>query len=663
MPVGKLSFSRPAYIGMALLVLAIMAMLLFRMEDNYHIGLLLSACGLAWVGALPFCQWTRIDWILSLITVYELFSCCWAECMTPAILPAFYAVFCWTVYFLLRRILAEGSIFHVVVEGGLVPIGISLLLALGSFFVFRHSVLNAGFADTYHFRFLFRPLGYITNVWAEVLLILLGWVCLMRRYSAIFIFLCVLAMLFSFSRGAYISLGIYLLVGLLWMKTKREKIRLLAVSLAAIVLTACFLPQEMKTTLQMNSTISQRQSTEGRIDAAHAAWNAFRERPLLGYGNGNFTYAIDHAMNQDSTHAFTSFAPNIIVQLLVERGILGVMFYLLLTVVVLHFIWKHRQRSKSRIICCVLLALLAKEMTQATLLCVPFTFFMLYVFLAFLQSGEVVMEEKMERKASGYILPGVAIACFIVWNIPALQFMKPTPQLVNKAIEEMALYKNDGKTEHLNEAAKALEEASEKHLEDLQITYLQARLYCAKKEIGEAETLLNRLVAAYPKNSLYMVALSDVQYQQDKKEIALQSFVNAVRYMPRLLTSERIRRWKQTDTLFYQNLHNRLLLLRPAPGDTPSDYARYGYIARWCDDPSADTYLRKAVAALPNLATPWRLLGEEQKYRLLLLGAFRKELDTAKLLEEQELTDELMLEMAYSAKFKNWYGRKLITLQ
>lgn len=29
----------------------------------------------------------------------------------------------------------------------------------------------------------------------------------------------------------------------------------------------------------------------------------------------------------------------------------------------------------------------------------------------------------------------------------------------------------------------------------------------------------------------------------------------------------------------------------------------------------------------------------------------------------QELTDELMLEMAYSAKFKNWYGCKLVTLQ
>lgn len=84
----------------------------------------------------------------------------------------------------------------------------------------------------------------------------------------------------------------------------------------------------------------------------------------------------------------------------------------------------------------------------------------------------------------------------------------------------MVHYKADGKTEHLNKAEKALEEASERHPEDLQITYLQARLYCAKKEIGKAETLLNGMTTAYPKNSLYLVALSDAQYQQGKKELA-----------------------------------------------------------------------------------------------------------------------------------------------
>lgn len=32
------------------------------------------------------------------------------------------------------------------------------------------------------------------------------------------------------------------------------------------------------------------------------------------------------------------------------------------------------------------------------------------------------------------------------------------------------------------------------------------------------------------------------------------------------------------------------------------------------------------------------------------------------MLENAYLSDELMLEMAYSTKFENWYGCKLVTL-
>lgn len=656
MPASKLLFSRSVYTCMALLVLAVMTILLFRIDDTYHVCLLLLAGGLAWVGVMPFRQWTLIDSMLCLVTTYELVACGWAACLAPAIPAAFYSVFGLTVYFILRRISVNDYAFRLIREGSYLPIGVALLLAIGSFFVFRNSVLNVGFADTYHFRFLFRPIGYITNVWAEVLLILLGWICLVRRYTTVFIFLCIQCILLSFSRGAYIALSIYLLSGLLWIRPRQEKIRLLAISIAAIALTAYLFPKEIKTTLQMNRTVSQQQSTEGRIDATQAAWNAFCEHPLLGYGSNNFVYAIDHAMNQDSTRPYTSFAPNIIVQLLVEKGAFGIMLYVLLALSVWHFIWKHWQRTESRTMACILPALLVKDMTQATLLCMPFTLFMLYVLLAFLQKEKTAQEENVERKAASYILPGVALVCFVVWNVPALRSAGATPICVSKAFKEMECYKIDGKFQHLKDAEKALDKAAGRHPEDVQITYLRARVYLCGEEIDKAETLLKRLVTAYPKNSLYLVALSDAQYRQGKKEKALQSFVHAVRFTPRLLTNERIRIWQQEDILFYQELLHALSALKPGPGDSPSDYARYGYIACWCDNPSADEYLGKAVAALPNLATPWRLLGDENKYRLLLYGAFHKDLLSLELPLEEEMTDDLLFSRFYQAKFENWYG-------
>lgn len=127
--------------------------------------------------------------------------------------------------------------------------------------------------------------------------------------------------------------------------------------------------------------------------------------------------------------------------------------------------------------------------------------------------------------------------------------------------------------------------------------------------MDKAELWLNRLIMASPKNSLYLVALSDVQYQRGKKKVALQSFINVVRFTPRLLTNERIRIWKQNDPLFYRELCDKLLTLQPLAEDSPSDQK----------------------GPVPT----------EQP-------------------EEQGLTDERLFDRSYSAKFRNWYNGELI---
>lgn len=663
--VDNFIFPRPNYISMALLALLVMTMFLFRIEDHYQLCLLLMAGGLAWMGIMPLYRLSQIDMVLCLITAYELISCCWAVCLAPAVRMAFYYVFGLTVYFFLRYLQFNNRAVRVVCEGSYFPIAIALLLTISSFWIFRSSVLSAGFANTYHFRFLFRPLGYITNEWAEILLMLLGWICLVRRYSALFIFMCIEAILLSFSRAAYISLLIYLLGAFCWMKFRKDKIHLMIIGLLAVVLTFNFLPSEMKTTLQMNSTVSQRQSAKGRIDAIQAAWKVWSKHPLLGYGNGNFTYAIDHDLNQDSTRSYTSFAPNIMIQFLVEKGIIGITLYGILALVLIFFIWKHWCRHESRIVACILLAVFLKEMAQAILLCTSFTFVMLYVFFAFLQNGEkmVAGKENMKRTEVAYAISTIALIVFIVWNIPGLRAMEQTPKWVNKALVEMKLYELDKNRKHLYEAEVVLKKAIKANPDDLQIIYLQARSYLLRNETSQAEALFKKLVLDYPRNSLYLLGLSDVQYQQGKKEEALLSFINAVRFTPRLLTNKRIKVWKQDDTLFYEKLLSGLSGLKPILGATPIDYARYGYIARWCNNPIADTYLRQAIVGLPNLAIPWYLLGDNQKYKLLAFGAFQKNLKTDGLPKELEMTDELMLNKAYFAKFNEWYGCELETYQ
>lgn len=691
MPNNKLILSNNIFTTIAILLIVIMAMLLFQTEDKLQIGLLLITICLAVTYPLPFREWTLIDITLSLITAYDLASCLHADCSVPAIRSALLSIFCLTSYFLLRKLFRSERVTRIIQQGSYLSIGTALLLAVCTFFIFRQSVLNVGFQDTYHFRFLFHPLGYITNVWAEVLLILLGWVCLVRKYSGIFIFLTVLAILFSFSRGAYIALGVYMISWLLFVKPKRDKLRLLAVSIVAIILTGIFFPKEMRTTLLMNHTTSQQQSTEGRITATQAGWDAFRQHPLFGYGNGNYTFAVDQTLNQNSTYPYTTYAPNILIQLLIEKGIIGALLYLLLVLAVCLAIRKHRKQPESYMIGCIFLTLAVKEMAQATLLYTPFALFMVYVMLAFLQKEDIPAGKKGNVQiVSPYIIPGIAAFCYLGWITfvfvqdqnkayqqqsveawkkdqfrEAIRLMEQTgeqtPNLVNRGLLYMQYYRTTGNFTYRQTAEEIIEKASQQQPKDIQIRYLQACLYMDSKSLTKARLIAEELVAAYPKNSLYLAVLSDILYRQGEKEAALQPLVNAIRYTPRLLTGQRIQDLQQNDPVFYHSLQQRLSALTPSPTDSPTDYARLGYIARWCGNQSvAEDYLQKAVEDLPNLATPWHLLGDDNKYRLLLYGAFQKDLLSTELPEEKPMSDEMLFKMMYQPKFVNWYGGELL---
>lgn len=690
MPNNKLILPKNISTGIAILLIVIMAMLLFQTEDKLQISLLLLIASLTVIHPLPFRQWTVIDISLCLITVYNMVFCLYLGCSVPAIRSTLLSIFCLTSYFILRKLFSSERTTRIIQQGSYLPVAAALLLAVCSFFIFRQSVLNAGFQDTYHFRFLFRPMGYITNVWAEVLLILLGWVCLVRKYSGIFIFLTVLAILFSFSRGAYIALGVYMIIWLLFVKPKQEKIRLLAVSVVAIILTGVFFPNEMKTTLQMNHTTSQQQSTEGRITATQVGWDVFRQRPIFGYGNGNYTFAVDRTLNQDSTLSYTSYAPNILVQLLIEKGIIGTLLYLLLFLAVCRTILKRRKQPESYMIGCLFLALAVKEMAQATLLYTPFALFMVYVMLAFLQKEKVTVEEENRQTISAYTIPGIVACCYLSWLAfvflqdqnksyqqqsvaawekgqfaEAIRLMEQTgeqtPNLINRGLLYMQYYRETANPKFQQTAEEVLQKARLQQPEDIQIRYLQARLYIDNRALGKARQIAEELATNYPKNSLYLSALSDILYRQGEKEAALQPLVNAIRYTPRLLTGKRIRDLQQNDPVFYHSLQQHLSALTPSPADSPTDYARLGYIARWCGNQSvAEKYLRKAVEDLPNLATPWHLLGDDNKYRLLLFGAFQKDLLSTELPEEKDMSDDLLFKMAYQPKFANWYGGELL---
>ena len=619
--------------GIASMLVVLLALFLFKVEDPYKIGLLLVAGALWVLRPLPFREWSLLDGCVVALTLFDLCSCFYATCPIPALNAAFNSVYMLTVFFVCRRLFANESALQIFRVGSLFPIGAALLLAVCSFLVFRRSVQEAGFEDTYHFRFLFSPLGYITNIWAEVLLMLSGWISLMRRWVLPLQLVCLVAILLSFSRGAYIALAVYLLLALFFFP-KTEKLRLLLPAGMAILLVVVLLPKEFNTTLQMDQTASQQQSTQSRITATEAAWHVFKERPLLGYGNRNYMYAVDPLLGQDSTKPFTSIAPNLPVQLLVEKGIVGTLLYLFVGIVVGRILWRYRKRTDSRIIAATWLAIFVKDLAQATWLNTPFLLFVSYILWAYLQRYETITTETSRL---AYLIPGIALTVFIGWNIPQLpRMLDPT--------------RND-----LQEGN--YEKAYHRHPEDVQLRYLYAESIQAGHH-SQADSILKSLAGHYPKHSLYRSAYAWRSYQQGDTATALDMMAEAIRYTPRLIAGETMIRWRGQDSLFYHRIQQKVSAFRPAPDATPADYARYGYLAYALGDTlQATGYLQQAVHALPNLATPWLLLGDTAKYRLLLYGAFQSDSSRNELPEQPTLTPTRLLEMNYAPKVQNWYGK------
>lgn len=620
---------------MACLLVVVIGMHLFQIEDRYQILLLLLAGILILMRSLSFGLWTAIDYCVGAIMLFDVFSCLYAKCPIPAGYPAFYSVYMLIIYIACRKLFASERCLNIIMIGSYFPMGIALILSLSYFFIFRNSVLNTGFEDTYHFRFLFRPLGYITNIWVEVLFLILGWVCLIRRYSIIFIFLSLFGIVFSFSRGAYIALSIYLL-GYFFLMPKEYRLRVLFPLLSVIMIVLLSCPKEVSTTILMNKTNSQKQSTESRIHGTEAAWRAFKKYPLLGYGNGNYTYALDPYMGQDSTKSFSSIAPNTLAKLLVEKGIIGVVLYTLLALFVIRKVWKCRKRVDSRIIACTLFAFFAKDMSQSGWLDTPFLILMVYLLLAYLQKDEETVEKNIISNKN-YLISGVAIFAFLVWNIPdVMQFADPISGYIRRKD-----YKN----------------ACTQQPDDLQLRYLYATQTLLHENPIKADSILRDLAMYYPKNSLYLSTYAERCYKKGNKETAQQIMADAIICTPRLLEDERMQRWLKTDSLFYYCLFHELIRRKPTLEASATDYARYGYVVySYGDTLAATTYLRKALEGLPNLATPWHLLGEDKKYKLLTYGAFYNSLTSAQYPEQSKMNEERLFEMTVSVKIKSWYG-------
>ena len=115
----------------------------------------------------------------------------------------------------------------------------------------------------------------------------------------------------------------------------------------------------------MNKTVSQQKSVEGRLTKYTEALELFKKQPLLGVGGGNYTLAVERYCNAGQNDIFSPRCTNTYLQLLAERGIIGLCVYGALFAAVLLIAFRRARRgcAEAGILLSAILALMFREVT------------------------------------------------------------------------------------------------------------------------------------------------------------------------------------------------------------------------------------------------------------------------------------------------------------
>ncbi len=205
-----------------------------------------------------------------------------------------------------------------------------------------------GFRDLTDFRnqiWFINPVGLSIGEWVTVLFVILPFPIILfvkyrhSRVARAVTMAAVIAIVFTititFNRGAYVALAAGFMIGSVLFYFYRifplKKI-LLFDAIVLGLLIVCLLPwaRPTITTLSVVKTTSQTRSLEARTSIWKNSLDIVKQHPLLGIGANNFTmqYVAYDDPGGDGSFVLRPF--NYFLHILIEKGVLGLLVYLLL---------------------------------------------------------------------------------------------------------------------------------------------------------------------------------------------------------------------------------------------------------------------------------------------------------------------------------------------
>ncbi|MDP2696314.1 MAG: O-antigen ligase family protein [bacterium] len=259
---------------------------------------------------------------------------------------------------------------------------------------------------------------------------------------------------FTGTRGAMLALivgiALYTLLYLLFFKPKdkREKLHkkiAAGVMVAVVLLPIAFWLLKDASFVQKNYVLARfanisltEKTTRSRFMVWDIGLQAVKERPILGLGQENFIYAFSKYYNPDlyDQEPWFDRAHNILVDWLVNAGILGLLSYLLIFVVAIGTIWRlYRKKTLDFAVAALMVVILVSYFVQNLFVFDNFnTYFIFFTILAFiaflsrpqLEPSKVVREDwRVAAKKVNISVLAMVISAMIIVPVIYIANIKP----------------------------------------------------------------------------------------------------------------------------------------------------------------------------------------------------------------------------------------------
>ena len=555
-----------------------------------------------------------------------------------------------------------------------------LFVTAGSFVSFYLKSRLPESASLYELKHLYHPLsllknGTLNNIWASSLLLFIPFnivfLLKQKRHIGRLVVLLVLALnvfciFVSFSRGIYISLFVFVvLLNVFAIRYFPFKKIILYNSIALLLLlpSAVLVKDSFVTTISFQKTISQKRSSEGRKLLWEHAIKKLTDKPVFGYGQRNFKLANENNPLVKEDIVFPNRTNNTYFQILVERGIFGLLYYALFFLLVSLLVFKNLKRFKKDkeklleivVIYAGIIAFLTREFTFSSMLDNDFVYFLSFYLVISLTPYDIVLKELnlSSKRAKSILLTSFLLIVFLVflngkrtimvfYNNQSVdnyyqENLSESNKYMDKALpfsgndrllqkhKAMILSKNSFHIEISKNYNKLISfEGSDKdslalslnHFltalkkvpNDDEILHNVAWLHFALDEIEEAKKYVNRSIDLNPFNSTYQVSSVLMLLQNSELDECGKNLGKALRYSPSLLES----RFYKVFSSRYPVIAERAkqIAIKGLEDQIKDDNslilkARLARLLMVDEPERAMEILQEVSSKLPNLNRPW----------------------------------------------------------